>query len=486
MRKTTRSLGYLCAGMAALAISGCYSILSSEGGGQTDFSPPRRVDPSDVALPQGYKLSVVSTGFTFPTGVTFDEAGNPYVVEAGYSYGEVFTVPRLLKVNPDGSHQEVFRGQRNGPWTGAAYANGKFYIAEGGELEGGRILSVTPDGAAKVLVGNLPSLGDHHTNGIAIGPDGKIYFGQGTVTNSAVVGVDNAKFGWLKRYPQFHDTPCKDVTLTGANFETQNVFKPGTDERVVTGAYSPYGVATTPGQVIRGRLPCNGAVMRVNPDGSKPELVAWGFRNPYGLAFSPDGELYLTENGYDVRGSRPVWGAADVLWQVTPGAWYGWPDFSAGQALDGENFKPPGKPLPPRLLQEYPATPPRPVASLGVHASANGLDFSRSDEFGYVGQAFIAEFGDMAPAVGKVLHPVGFRVVRVDPSNGWIQHFAVNKGKHNGPASKLGSNGFERPVSVRFNPAGDALYVVDFGVLTMGPNGAQPRPGTGVLWKITR
>jgi hypothetical protein len=37
---------------------------------------------------------------------------------------------------------------------------------------------------------------------------------------------------------------------------------------------------------------------------------------------------------------------------------------------------------------------------------------------------------------------------------------------------------------VRFNPAGDTLYVVDFGVMTHSKKGAQPREQTGALWKI--
>jgi glucose/arabinose dehydrogenase len=68
--------------------------------------------------------------------------------------------------------------------------------------------------------------------------------------------------------------------------------------------------------VIPGRVPCNGAILRVKPDGGHPELVAWGFRNPFGIAFSPAGGLYVTDNGYDDRGSRPVWGAGDLLWAV--------------------------------------------------------------------------------------------------------------------------------------------------------------------------
>jgi glucose/arabinose dehydrogenase len=123
---------------------------------------------------------------------------------------------------------------------------------------------------------------------------------------------------------------------------------------------------------------------------------------------------------------------------------------------------------------------------LPVNASSNGLDFSRSARFGYAGEAFIAEFGDMTPNTGKVLAPVGFKVVRVDPATGVATDFAVNRGATNGPASRLGTGGLERPVAVRFDPSGDALYVVDFGIMTIEAGRPQPRGGTGVLWRITR
>jgi hypothetical protein len=77
-------------------------------------------------------------------------------------------------------------------------------------------------------------------------------------------------------------------------------------------------------------------------------------------------------------------------------------------------------------------------------------------------------------------------VVRVDLTNGVIYEFASNLGKENGPASFLKKGGLERPVAVRFSPSGEALYVVDFGVLTMDGKMSKPRQTTGVLWKITR
>lgn len=470
-----------------LTAPGCYKMRGSSGGGETDFKLPRKVIASDVALPAGYRIEAVAQGLTFPTGVTFDEKGVPYVVESGYSYGEVWTTPRLLRIENDGKATVVAEGGNNGPWTGVSFHDGNFFVAEGGELEGGRILKITPDGKITALVDKLPSMGDHHTNGPAVGPDGKIYFTQGVVTNSAVVGEDNLKFGWLNRHPVFHDIPCQDITLTGKNFETENVLKPGSKEKVWTGAFSPYATATKPGQVIKGSVPCSGAVMRIDADGGKPELVAWGFRNPFGIAFSPDNRLFVTDNMYDVRGSRPVFGAGDLMWEVKEGAWYGWPDFHGTNSLnEGDLYKPARDPKPEPLVSNYPGTPPKPTAIFPVHSSSNGFDFSRSDEFGFKGQAFVAQLGDEAPVTAKVLGPIGFKVVRVDPGSGFVEEFAINKGKSNGPASYLKTGGLERPVAARFTPDGKTLYVVDFGVMLHDKKGAKPLTETGVLWKITK
>jgi len=476
-------------GIATLCmwLAGCYGMRPSSGGGKLTKLPEsggRAIDIGDVALPDGYSMEVVATGLTFPTGVDFDENGVAYVVEAGYSYGEVWEVPRLLRI-ADGKVTPVAEGGKNGPWTGVIRHGGSFYIAEGGALEGGRILRITDEGKISTIVENLPTRGDHHANGPAIGPDGWLYFGLGTATNSAVVGEDNLKFGWLRRYPDFHDTPCRDVTLAGKNYSTIDLLK-GSGE-VSTGAFVPFGTSTSNGEVIRGGVPCNGAVLKISPAGGAPELVAWGFRNPFGLAFSPEGRLYVTDNGYDQRGSRPVFGAGDPLWEVKQGTWYGWPDFSAGMRLDeGSQFKPLLKPEPELLLSEYPNIPPRPAAVLPVHASANGFDFSRSDSFGHGGEAFVALFGDQSPGTGKLLAPVGFKVVRVDVKTGVVHDFAVNHGRKNGPASAFGKGGLERPVAARFDPSGNALYVVDFGLLKETGKGSVPLQKTGVLWRITR
>ena len=137
-----------------LLCTSCYMIRKSSGAGQTTFQPPRRINPNDIALPQGYSIQQVAGGLIFPTGVTFDSNGRPYVVESGYSYGEVWTQPRLLRIEEGGTLTPIAAGQKNGPWTGVTFDNGNFYVAEGGELQGGRILRVAADGSITVLVSN--------------------------------------------------------------------------------------------------------------------------------------------------------------------------------------------------------------------------------------------------------------------------------------------------------------------------------------------
>lgn len=45
---------------------------------------------------------------------------------------------------------------------------------------------VKADGSKQDVLTGLPSWGDHHNNRVVFGPDGYMYFGQGTATNSGV------------------------------------------------------------------------------------------------------------------------------------------------------------------------------------------------------------------------------------------------------------------------------------------------------------
>lgn len=475
------------AGAALLLLclsTGCFTLFAKGQGGAESRSHRAPPDPAEVAVPEGYEVDAIAAGFTFPIAVTFDAQQRPVVLEAGYSYGEVFLPPKLIRLEKDGTRTTLVEGGPGGPWTGVFFRDGFFYVADGGESGPGRILKISPEGEITELVTGLPTLGDHHTNGPAIGEDGWLYFATGTATNSGIVGPDNFQFGWLKRYPDFHDVPCEDVTLTGFSAQSEDPLSPDNGP-VKTGPYLPFKRAASVGEVIKGRVPCSGAIMRTRLEGGPVELVAWGFRNPFGLALDPEGQLFATENGYDIRGSRPVFGASDNLWRVEAGRWYGWPEYSAGIPITSPGFAPPGKDKPAQLLQSREQQVPAPAAILGVHSSSNGFDFSRSDSFGHRGEAFIAQFGDMTPGTGKLFNPVGFRVVRVQLDGGIVRTFAANR-KGSGPASALKTGGLERPTAARFTPSGDALYVVDFGILAMEGNAPKPVEKTGVLWRIRK
>src|ERR1051325_3069338 len=154
----------LCSILSLLS-GGCYRIRPSNGAGQTTYSGSRPIDPRSIAVLPGFRIDAVATGLTFPTGVTFDGENKPCVVESGYAYGEVWTKPRLIRVDDSGRVTGIAAGARNGPWTGVTFKDGNFYVAEGGELEGGRILRISNDGHISALISNLPSFDDHHTDG---------------------------------------------------------------------------------------------------------------------------------------------------------------------------------------------------------------------------------------------------------------------------------------------------------------------------------
>lgn len=444
----------------------------------------RHPNSEDILLPNGYLAEVVATGLNAPTHCAFDDRGICYVAETGH---KIDTPPRIIKIDVSTGHREVFfevpadRWVKAGALTGICWKDGYLYYTNTDTLS-----RIGPDGRSEDILTGLPGRGDHQTNHPLIGPDGKIYFGQGCATNCGVVGADNFAFEWLDKNPDFCDVPAQDIELAGINYETQNVLG-NISETVKTGAYVPFGTETKPGQVIKGNVKCSGSILRCNPDGSDLEVVAWGLRNPFGLAFHPNGRLYATEHGMDERGRRYVINDPDDFYEIQQGAWYGWPDFASGIRLDDPSWGPGGQGREPVLSKHPDPNPPKPLTSFRTHEAANGFDFCHDPHFGFEGEAFIALFGDLAPitTLSRATVPAGFKVVRLDLKSGQIYDFATNR--FQGPASKLPHDGFERPSHCQFGPDG-ALYVVDFGIIHIAPEagGIRQQVGSGTLWRIRR
>lgn len=444
----------------------------------------RRHAPADILLPAGYRAELVAGGFTAPVQICFDPDGNGYVTESGHKSE---SPPRVYRVDPKSGARTLvieLTGERaipTGAATGAAWHDGALYVSNTDAI---LRIDLAGGGISDVVTG-LPGRGDHQTNYPVVGPDERLYWGQGCATNMGVVGADNFGYEWLAANREVCDVPGGDVVLTGRNYLVPDVL--GNPLRSVeSGAFVPFGTRTAAGQRIPGQARASGAVLSCALDGSDLRVVAWGLRNPYGIAFHPDGRLFVTEHGSDERGARWIIGDPDDLYEVRDGTWYGWPDFASGIRLDDPHWGKGGIGREP-VLAEFPdPDPPKPTASFETHTGANGLDFSRDEQFGFVGQAFVALFGDLAPVTTpRQVVPAGFKVVRVDPDTGRIGDFAVNRIQ--GPASKMFHAGFERPSHCAFGPDG-ALYIVDFGEIKIAPEkgGIRMKQGTGALWRIRR
>ena len=73
----------------------------------------------------------------------------------------------------------------------------------------------------------------------------------------------------------------------------------------------------------QGIRPPAGHVIRTDRDGQRWELVAGGFRNPYGLAFNPDGELFVFDADMEWDEGSP-WYRPTRVNHVVSGGDYGW------------------------------------------------------------------------------------------------------------------------------------------------------------------
>lgn len=455
-------------------------------------------DPSALELPPGFRAEVVAKGFTFPTSLAVASDGTILVGEAGFSYGPKTAAARILAINPGtGAATEVARGF-DGPLNGLALrGDDRLYVSHRGKVtvltlawgKGGAKGGTAGDAAGprvtvtgrRDLVTGLPSLGDHQNDDLAFGPDGMLYLGQGTATNAGVVGSDNFVYGWADKYPDVGDVPSRDWTLVGQNYVDLNLRTADPVDKTFTGAFAPFGHMRRPGEkAAAGPLP-NGAVLKINPDTGAVTVYADGLRNPYGLAFGPDGSLYATVLGYDDRGVRAVKGSPDWLVRVREGAWYGWPDYAGTVPLSDPRFASDrGDDRMPLIGDPPPVEPP--LVTFGPHSSPMKLAVSPGGPFGTPGELFVPLFGDVDPVTQALPARVATRVVRVDPSTGQCATFLGNRG--NQPRAGRYGPGLKRLIAVAFAPNATAMYVLDFGELETTDLAPNAIPNTGILWRI--
>lgn len=453
-----------------------------------------KVDSQDVWVPEGYKAEAVMVGLSFPTGMAFADDGTLYMNEGGSTWPTRPAMPRrILQMSPAGEI-EVFAVETLGGPRGLAYRDGYLYVT----VKGGYFTKVVRYNVEtrkrEVLFDQIPDGGWHEPGGPIFGPDGLLYFAQGSVAQQGVVlpqglTVDVAK------HPYARDVPGENVTLTGNNVWSRNPLMPY-PFLVESGAFMPFGVPAEKGEVVKGNLWCTTGVWRSQPDGTDPELLAWGIRNPYGMAINEKGELYVSDNDMEEKSERATAGDPDRIWHIRNAKkpfgsvgkpdWYGFPDIRAdGLPLWDENHLPEkGKAAEP-LLQDPPPWAGPPAYFEKPHSCMTKMDFCNSDRFGHRGDLFACEWGTLAPLNSPHEEDLdhGFRVMRVNVEDGTGEPFFRNKKP--GPASAFGTGGIERPVDCRFHPDGESLYVLDFGTVRVEKGYMLAFAHTGVLWRIT-
>lgn len=431
----------------------------------------RYLNPMDITIENGYTIEVFAEGLDAPSSILFTEDGYLIIANSGYTSGKPD-----VSILRNGTF-EIIYDRFNIPLLGINYNNGLIYVSHKGIIS-----TLTIDGIRKDIITGLPSYGDYSNCRVDFSPDGKMYFGQGAATNSGVVGTDNL---WLPDYSFFCDRPGASVILNGQNFITNNILNSSEKEIISTGAFSPFGVAIHSNEMRKGIIKASGSILRANRDGSEMELVAWGLRCPSYLKFNED-RLYVSNNGYDVRGSRPIANAPDEFIMITQDTWYGFPDYAGGEPITLPRFKSEGGEQPEFLFSCHPKLPPKPFAIFPPDSFIVGFVFNEDKSFGTPGEIYIAEFGSIQlNTIGglRQLFPMsGYKISKINPYTGSISTFAMNKSGF--PSYITREGGLGRPVDMAFGPDG-ALYVADMGTSTReNPN--LIIPNTGVIWRIKK
>lgn len=284
-----------------------------------------------------------------------------------------------------------------------------------------------------LLVGVPRSFRDHLNLQPSFGPDGAIYYSQGS--NSAFGAPDNF---WGQR-------PERPLTAVITRVDLSKI-TPGKPVDITTpdggGKYDPYA-----------------------PD-APVTIYAYGVRLAYDLLWHSNGHLYVPVNGSSSGGNSPelrdkdgkviVPGINNIplsehdwLLRITPGKYYGHPNPTHGYyILNGANPTDGGDWA---EVAQYPVgtmPDPRydpPVHDFGKHVSANGILEYKSDAFGgkLKGMLVVCRYN-----VDSDLIFIGL------DEKGDIDRFMV----------KIeGTGNFSSPLDVCENPKTGALYVAEYG-----------------------
>lgn len=267
------------------------------------IAPGPGVNPRTVWSdpPESFESRVLASGFEDPWEVTFGPDGYLWITER--------VGKRVVRVDPaDGTRKvaitidEVLQQLGQDGLLGLAldpdFGNGSDFVyvmytydadPDEGEARRAKIRRYSFDRASETLrdaediLTDLPHGPDHGASRIVFGPDGKLYASRGDHGSNFL--AYHCELNRAQELPEAAD-------ITAGNWRGYE------------------------GKILR--INQDGSIPNDNPilNGVRSHVFSYGHRNPQGLAFGPDDNLYEAEHGQDTD---------DEVNRIVAGGNYGWP-----------------------------------------------------------------------------------------------------------------------------------------------------------------
>lgn len=250
------------------------------------LKPGAVADPAAITVPAGFKVELVRVARPDEgslISLTFDPRGRPVIGREDKG---------LLRLTLADDRQSVSRVETINDelleCRGLLFAHGSLFVHANNSKGLYRLRDTHGDDRfdeVKLLRRTDGGVG-HGRNGLALGPDGMIYLALG---NNVQVPADRDGASPYRNYAVDRLLPC-----------AWNEFLFDSDV-----------------------VPPAGHIVRTDPEGKRWELFAGGFRNPYGIAFNRDGELFTYDADMEWDAGAP-WYRPTAVMHVVSGGEYGW------------------------------------------------------------------------------------------------------------------------------------------------------------------
>jgi PQQ-dependent dehydrogenase (s-GDH family) len=316
------------------------SLLGLAAPAMADATPPNDGGSGTTAAPavtEDFERKVLTTGLADPFEVLYGPGGKLWVTErtggrvtqVDPATGEKTTILTIDGVMATPGEQDGLLGMALHPDLLKENKKHNQYVYLSYTYDGGgvgpagedldrrqRLMRYTYDattntlGEPTTLIEGMPASDDHNSGRLVFGPDDKLYYTIGDRGNNQ--DLNAYKPNEAQRLPSQAEVDAQDWT-----------------------AYQ--------GKTLR--LNLDGSVPKDNPtlDGVRSHVFTYGHRNPQGLTFGEDGQLYSSEQGPK---------SDDELNLLKAGGNYGWPyvagykddsayvfgDWSAGTTLPYDAF----------------------------------------------------------------------------------------------------------------------------------------------------